>query len=85
MVEFELPDDAVVFDDSGMDAAIIGEDAFGRVVYEYSKIIDALMSNSGMAYDDAIDYIENNIVGSLLNNRDRLPIVLRNYRPAQEG
>lgn len=84
MVEFELSDDAVVFDDSSLDEAIIGEDTFGRVVYEYSKIIDALMSNSGMVYDDAIDYIENNIVGSLLDGQSRRPIILRNYMSTQE-
>lgn len=85
MIEFEIPDDAVVFDDRSLDEAIIGEDTFGRAVYEYSKIIDVLMQNSGMARDDAIDYIENNIVGSLLSGHSCLPIILHNYRPAQEG
>ena len=68
----------------GFDAALIG---FGRqfdkilAVYSYDKCIDILVKNSGLSHEEAVEYMEYNVVGAYVGthtpvfvkemNRDR--------------
>lgn len=55
----------------GFDAALIG---FGRqfdkviAVYSYNKCLDILMQNSGMSHDEAVEYMEYNVVGAYVGS-----------------
>ncbi len=60
----------VLFAD-GLDAALIG---FGRrfselvAVYSYSKCIDIFVK-SGMSHEEAVEYMEYNVIGAYLGSR----------------
>lgn len=58
-------EDAVVFDCPAFDEAIIGTSTDDRVVYSYSKMIDCLMTNDGMEYEEAVEFIDYNTIRSL--------------------
>lgn len=55
----------------GFDAALIG---FGRqfdkivAVYSYQKCVDILMKNSGLSHDEAVEYMEYNVVGAYVGS-----------------
>jgi hypothetical protein len=55
----------------GFDAALIG---FGRqfnkviAVYSYKKCVDILMQNSRMSYDEAVEYMEYNVLGAYVGS-----------------
>ena len=55
----------------GFDAALIG---FGRqfnktiAVYSYKKCVDILIKNSGMSHDEAVEYMEYNVVGAYVGS-----------------
>ena len=49
----------------GFDDAIIGTTPDDRVVYSYSKMIDCLMVNDGMGYEEAAEFIDYNTIRSL--------------------
>ena len=56
-------EEAVCID--GFDDAIIGTSTDDRVVYSYSKMIDCLMANDDMAYEEAAEFIDYNTIRSL--------------------
>lgn len=56
-------EDAVCID--GCDDAIIGTTPDDRLVYSYSKMIDCLMVNDGMDYEEAAEFIDYNTIRSL--------------------
>lgn len=55
----------------GFDGALIG---MGRqfseelAVYDYNKCVEILMERDGMSYDDAVEFMEYNVVGSWVGN-----------------
>jgi hypothetical protein len=56
-----LAEDAMKLD--GLNEAIIGISTQGYLVYCYDKIIDAFMHNDGMDRDEAIEFVDYNVVG----------------------
>lgn len=55
----------------GFDSAIIGVTAPGPntdsvVVYDYETCVHILMERDGMTWDEAVDYMEYNVVGSFV-------------------
>jgi hypothetical protein len=63
----------------GFDLAIIGlGNQAGRpetVVYDYSKCVGILMTRDGMAYDEAVEYMEFNVVSAWVG--DNTPTFIR--------
>lgn len=55
-------------------SAIIGTTK-GRLIYDYEKMIDELMTEDVCSFDDAVDYIEYNAMGVLINLGDKRPII----------
>ncbi len=55
-----LDDDAYRFKDC--DSAVIGSDQRCFLVYDYNKLVE-VFRNHGMNYDEAVDYVEFNVVG----------------------
>lgn len=74
IVEDEIPDDSQALFADGFDEAIIGysmirwEEGSGdyRVVYDSEKMIECLVSRDGMAYEEAVEYLEFNTWGAYM-------------------
>ena len=56
--------------------AIIGISDDGRIVYSYSKMVENLMLNDNMSYEDAIEFIDYNTVRSLPYMGEHAPIIV---------
>jgi hypothetical protein len=52
--------DAIQWDD--FDDAIVGTDTSGKLVYDVYKMVDVLVSRDGMAEDEAMEYLEFNVL-----------------------
>jgi len=49
----------------GFDKAIIGEEySSGRLVYSAERMIKILMNRDGMSFEEALEFIEYNILGA---------------------
>jgi len=68
--------EAIVFENPDYDAAIIGVDSIGRVIYDLEKMTECL-HEEGMSYEDALDFIGYNTVRSLPYMGPKAPIVMR--------
>lgn len=66
--------DTVVFENESYAEAFIGT-CCNRAVYLYSKMVRCL-TEKRMSYEEAIEFIEYNTMGSLLNAGDGAPIVV---------
>ena len=70
-------EDSIVFENPDFDSAIIGYDAVKhRVIYDFEKMIEHLMENDKMEYEDAIDFIEYNTLRAIPYMGENAPIVL---------
>ena len=56
--------------------AIIGISDDGRIVYSYSKMVENLMLNDNLSYEDAIEFIEYNTMRSLPYMGEHAPIIV---------
>jgi len=56
----ELTDGAVIFDDC--DSAIVGHDHNGFAVYKHTNLVQ-IFESQGMTQDEAIDWVDYNILG----------------------
>lgn len=72
----ELPEDALVFDNSAYDKAIIGITTDDRVVYDYDKMVEDLVVNEDFTLEEAIEWIDYNTIGILPYSEDNRPIVM---------
>jgi hypothetical protein len=62
MTREDLPQDAICAD--GFDDAIIGYSTHDIVCYSYKKCIQILMNEHDMDLDQAIEFLDYNVVGS---------------------
>ena len=58
-------EESVVFENPDFDEAIIGVDTYGRVIYDFDKMVDSLMQEGGMTWEDAVEFIEYNTIRAL--------------------
>lgn len=59
----------------GFDDAVIGIDAVKlRLVYDIDKMRSILVNEQGMEFDDAMDYLDYNVLGSYLGEQTPLYI-----------
>ena len=80
----EEHDDGALFAD-GFEAALIGVGVqFSRevAIYDYDKCLDVLIDRDGMDVEDAIDYMEYNVVGAYVGKST--PIFLIRKEPHQD-
>jgi len=62
----EGPDEETIYA-AGFDEAFIGLGTqFNRdlAVYDFEKCVDILMDRDGMSYDEAVEYMDFNVIGS---------------------
>ena len=58
----EAHEESIVFHD--LDDAIIGLNQHGELIYSYYKMIDVFMQDQGMSQDEAIEWIDFNVIGT---------------------
>ena len=58
-------EDAIVFESKDYVDAYIGMSDDGRAVYSYDKMIECLMLEDDMTYDEAIEWIDFNTIRAL--------------------
>lgn len=58
-------EDAIVFDDKAYVDAYIGMSSDGRPVYSYDKMVECLIEEDDMTYEEAVEWIEYNTIRAL--------------------
>ena len=66
----------VVFENPDYDDAIIGVSHDDRVVYDYDKMLEHLMSHEDMTVEEAADFISYDTIRSLSYAGPEAPIVM---------
>jgi hypothetical protein len=56
-IENEGYEEVIIFNDPSYDDALIGITSDNRAVYDYDKMVEWLVTNEGMEYDEAADFI----------------------------
>jgi hypothetical protein len=71
-------DESIVFENPNYDDAIIGYDEVSlRIVYDYDKMVECLVKEDGMEYDEAMEFIDYNTIRACPYMGDKAPIVLK--------
>jgi hypothetical protein len=69
-------EDTVIFENPAYDSAFIGLSTDGNAVYNYELMIDDLVKEDGMDYEEAMEFIDYNTVRALPYMGNRAPIIL---------
>ena len=57
-IENEGYEDVIIFDNPSYDDALIGVTKDNRAVYDYDKMIEWLVTNENMDYEEAADFVQ---------------------------
>ena len=68
--------DSIIFTNPDYDDAIIGISHDDRVIYDYDKMIEHLMTYEDMTDEEAADYISYNTIRSIPYAGEYAPIVM---------
>lgn len=55
-------EDAIVFTEDWYDDAIIGITTDDNVIYDYDKLVEALIEHDKMTWEDAVEWVEYNMI-----------------------
>ena len=66
----------IIFENPDYDSAIIGITENNQVVYDYEKMIEYLMQEDDMDYEEAVDFISYNTIRSLPYAGECAPIIM---------
>ena len=66
----------LIFENPDYDSAIIGITENNQVVYDYEKMIEHLMQEDDMDYEEAVDFISYNTIRSLPYAGEGAPIIM---------
>ena len=69
-------EDAVVLESPDYLSAVAGVSEDGRVIYSYPRMLEHLVLNDGMTYEEAAEFIDYNTIGSLPYMGEKAPILL---------
>ena len=69
-------EDAVVLESPDYLSAIVGVSEDGRVIYSYPKMLQHLVLNDGMTYEEAAEFVDYNTIGALPYMGEKKPIIL---------
>lgn len=58
-------EDIVIFDNPSFDDALIGVSTDDQAVYDFEKMVECLMAEDGMSYEEAAEFIDYNTIRSL--------------------
>lgn len=68
----------IIFENPDYDSAIIGITENNQVVYDYEKMIEHLMQEDDIDYEEAVDFISYNTIRSLPYAGEGAPIIMYN-------
>ena len=66
----------IIFENPDYDSAIIGITENNQGVYDYEKMIEHLMQEDDMDYEEAVDFISYNTIRSLPYAGEGAPIIM---------
>ena len=66
----------IIFENPDYESAIIGITENNQVVYDYEKMIEHLMQEDDMDYEEAVDFISYNTIRSLPYAGEGAPIIM---------
>ena len=66
----------IIFENPDYDSAIIGITENNQVVYDYDKMIEYLIQEDDMSYEEAIDFISYNTIRFLPYAGEGVPIIM---------
>ena len=66
----------IIFENPDYDSAIIGITENNQVAYDYEKMIEYLMQEDDMDYEEAVDFISYNTIRSLPYAGEGAPIIM---------
>lgn len=69
-------ENSVVFENPDYLSAVVGVSENGRVIYDYNLMVEDLMKQDDMEYEDAVEFIDFNTIGSLPYAGEMSPIIL---------
>ncbi len=69
-------EDFIIFENPDYDSAIIGITEDNQVVYDYDKMIEYLIQEDDMSYEEAVDFISYNTIRSLPYAGEGAPIIM---------
>lgn len=69
-------DDAVVLENPDYLSAVVGVSDDGRVIYSYPRMLEHLVLNEGMSYEEASEFIDYNTIRALPYMGKKSPIIL---------
>lgn len=76
----EYCEESMLFDNPDFDNSIVGMTVDGNIIYDYDKMVQELVNDDNISYDDAIDFIEVNTIRGLEYRRnfysEVLPIII---------
>lgn len=75
----------IVFENPDYDEAIIGVSHDDRVIYDYDKMLEHLVTKENMSIEDAADFISYDTIRSLSYRGPEAPIVMFGIEQYQEG
>ena len=68
-------EDIIIIDEDSFRESCIGVTGDDRAVYDYSKMIEEYSKAHNISWDDAMDYIEYNIIRALSYYGAKAPVV----------
>ena len=69
-------EDVVIIEGDFYDDALVGITDDGRTVYDFDLLVECLMDHDGMGEEEAIEFVEYNILRSLPYLGRKAPIVM---------
>lgn len=67
-----------MFESPSYDDAFIGLTLDNRAVYDYNKMIECLMKEDDISYEEAIEFIDYNTIRALPYIGEKAPVVIQN-------
>ena len=71
-----MDDQAIIL--CGLEDAIAGESDCGRLIYDYNKTVKGFMDRDGMTQDEAIEWVDYNVMGVQCNGKGFIMMYDRN-------
>lgn len=68
----------ILFENPSYDDAFIGLTLDNRAVYDYDKMIECLMKEDDISYEEAIEFIDYNTIRALPYIGEKAPVVIQN-------
>ena len=69
-------EDVIIFEGYSYDDALVGVTEDGRAVYDYDKMVDWLVQQTGWDLEEATEWICYNTIGALANAGPKGPLIM---------